>query len=105
MVGSSDEGVRYGNIQVFGCLAEEEFNPCHSLSAALKEANESLYWLEILVDLYPTHETPVELRNEAEELLKLLQSISRSSRQRTKSNNLNNPNNRTILFLLMGSVA
>ena len=59
----------------------------HKLSIALKEANESLYWLEILVDLYPTHETPVKLRNEAEELLKLLQSISRSSRSRAKSNN------------------
>ena len=34
--------------------------------------------------------TPLELRNEAEELLKLLQSISRSSRSRAKSNNLNN---------------
>ena len=59
----------------------------HKVSIALKEANESLYWLEILVDLYPTHEMPVKLRNEAEELLKLLQSISRSSRTRAKSNN------------------
>ena len=74
----------------------------HKISIALKEANESLYWLEILVDLYPTHETPVKLRNEAEELLKLLQSISRSSRQRTKSNNPNNQNNRTILHMAKG---
>ena len=62
----------------------------HKISIALKEANESLYWLEILVDLYPTHETPLKLRNEAEELLKLLQSISRSSRARAKSNNRTN---------------
>ena len=62
----------------------------HKISSALKEANESLYWLEILVDLYPTHETPLKLRNEAEELLKLLQSISRSSRARAKSNNRTN---------------
>ena len=59
----------------------------HKLSIALKEANESLYWLEVLSELYPMHALYCKLASEAEELLKLLQSITRSSRQRAKSPN------------------
>ena len=56
----------------------------HKISIALKEANETLYWFEILVDLYPTHGTPERLKSEADELLRLLQSISRSARKRAQ---------------------
>ena len=56
----------------------------HKLSIALKEANESLYWLEILSELYPMHELYRKLAAEAEELLKLIQSITRSSRTKAK---------------------
>ena len=56
----------------------------HKLSIALKEANESLYWLEILSDLYPMHELYRKLGAEAEEFVRLLQSISTSSHARAK---------------------
>ena len=59
----------------------------HKLSIALKEANESLYWLEVLSELYPMHDLYRKLADESEELLKLLQSVTRSSRTRAKSNN------------------
>ena len=59
----------------------------HKLSIALKEAGESLYWLEVLSELYPMHKLYQTLADESEELLKLLQSITRSSRTRGKSNN------------------
>ena len=57
----------------------------HKLSIALIEASESVYWLEILVELYPEEQRFVLLCDEAGELLRLLQTISRSSRQK-KSN-------------------
>ena len=56
----------------------------HKLSIVLKEANESLYWLEILNDLYPEHRVLQKLQSEVEELLKLFQSISRSSRSKAR---------------------
>ena len=59
----------------------------HKLSIALKEASESMYWLEVLSELYPMHKLYQTLADESEELLKLLQSITRSSRTRGKSNN------------------
>ena len=67
----------------------------HKLSIALKEAHESVYWLEILADLcrvkpsadiqaFASADSLDELRLESEELLKLFQSILRSSRIRAK---------------------
>ena len=57
----------------------------HKLSIALKEANESLYWLQILSDLYPMHDLYRKLGAEAEELVRLLQSISTSSHAKAKN--------------------
>lgn len=56
----------------------------HKLSIALKEANESLYWLQILSDLDPMHELYRNLGVEAEEFVRLLQSISTSSHAKAK---------------------
>ena len=56
----------------------------HKLSIALKEANESLYWLQILSDLYPMHELYRKLGAEGEEFVRLLQSISTSSHAKAK---------------------
>ena len=54
----------------------------HKVSIALKETSESVYWLEILVELYPEKRSFARLLTEAEELLRLLQSISCSSRKK-----------------------
>lgn len=51
----------------------------HKLSIALKEASESVYWLEILVELHAEGQPFAHLCDEAGELLRLLQSISHSS--------------------------
>ena len=56
----------------------------HKLSIALKEANESHYWLLILSDLYPMHELYRKLAAEAEEFVRLLQSISTSSHKKAR---------------------
>jgi len=51
----------------------------HKLQIALKEAAESVYWLEVLADLYPMHKQSVVLRDEALQLRNLFQSISQSA--------------------------
>ncbi len=53
----------------------------HKLQIALKEANESVYWLEILTDLYPMHAAFRANLQECTELRNLLQSISKSVRR------------------------
>ena len=54
----------------------------HKLQIALKEASETCYWLEVLSDLYPTHETARKLLSESIELRNLFQSISQTTRTR-----------------------
>jgi multidrug efflux pump subunit AcrB len=48
----------------------------HKLQIVMKEASESVYWLEVLAGLYPMHETIKTLEREAAELRNLFQSIS-----------------------------
>ena len=57
---------------------------CHKMAIALKEANETEYWLAVLTDLYPMHGIVEKLRLEALELLKLFQSILGSSRENAR---------------------
>ena len=52
---------------------EEDF--AHKLSIALKEANESAYWFEVLLGLYEDLTELQVLTKEAGELRSLLQSI------------------------------
>ena len=60
--------------------SREDFG--HKLQIALKEASETCYWLEVLSDLYPTHETARKLLSEGVELRNLFQSISQTTRTR-----------------------
>lgn len=60
--------------------SREDFG--HKLQIALKEAAETCYWLEVLSDLYPTHETARRLLSESVELRNLFQSISQTTRTR-----------------------
>ena len=66
--------------------AESRDDFVHKLRIALKEASESCYWLEVLSDLYPMHETIKSLGSESIEIRNLFQSITRSAS--SKSNNL-----------------
>ena len=61
--------------------AESRVDFGHKLQIALKEANESVYWLEILTDLYPMHAAFRASLQECTELRNLLQSISKSVRR------------------------
>ena len=62
--------------------SREDFS--HKVSIALKEAAESVYWLEILCDLRDTDQTVIQLKSECVELRNLLQSILTSSKRTTK---------------------
>jgi len=55
----------------------------HKLAIALKEANETDYWLEILVETdYISKEQYLEFQRRIHELLKLLTSIIKTSKSR-----------------------
>ena len=62
--------------------SKEDF--LHKISIALKESSETMYWLEIMDDLGYGDENLRKIKNECEELLKLLQTINRTLR--TKKN-------------------
>ena len=64
--------------------AESRVDFGHKLQIAMKEASESVYWLEVLSGLYPMHETIKTLEREAIELRNLLQSISSSTRRKSR---------------------
>ena len=64
--------------------AESRVDFGHKLQIAMKEASESVYWLELLSGLYPMHETIKTLEREAIELRNLLQSISSSTRRKSR---------------------
>ena len=64
------------------CRAESRSDFGHKVQIALKEAAESHYWLEILVELYPMHDTIRKLLQECCELRNLLQSIGKTVRTR-----------------------
>jgi len=64
--------------------AESRSDFAHKMNIALKEANETLYWLDLLrhVD-YLTADQFTSIHPEAEELVKLLVSIVNTSRERS----------------------
>jgi len=64
--------------------AESRADFGHKLQIALKEAAESCYWLEILLELYPMHATIRELNDECVALRNLFQSVAKSARGRSK---------------------
>ena len=56
--------------------AESKADFIHKMTIALKEANETLYWLELLQQSeYLTHQSFASIRSDCEELVKLLVSI------------------------------
>ncbi|MEI6184710.1 MAG: four helix bundle protein [Bacteroidota bacterium] len=70
--------------------AESKADFIHKLAIALKEANETSYWLDLLKDTeYITETTYLAYKNDIDILLKLLVSIIKTS----KKNNLSIINN------------
>ena len=61
--------------------AESRADFIHKISIALKEANETLYWLELLhATEYLTDQSFESIRDGSEELVKLLVSITKTSK-------------------------
>ena len=56
----------------------------HKVSIAQKEASETHYWLQVLAGLYPEHDVIRKLTTEAEELLRIFQTINRTARSTRK---------------------
>ena len=54
----------------------------HKVSIALKECSESLYWVELLAQMYPENADVKSLAQECEELLRLFQTIRRHVKAR-----------------------
>lgn len=61
--------------------AESKADFVHKMSIALKEANETLYWLELLhLSEYLTDQSFESIRTDSEELVKLLVTIVKTSK-------------------------
>lgn len=58
--------------------AESKDDFAHKIQISLKEASESCYWFEILVELYPMHNVISSLHAECIEFRNILQSIGRT---------------------------
>lgn len=62
--------------------AESKADFAHKMNIALKEANETLYWLELLHQAeYIAEQSFTSIRTDSEELVKLLVSIVKTSRK------------------------
>lgn len=57
----------------------------HKVSIALKEANESVYWFKVIVDLFDSPAESLELSHEAIELRNILQRILSSAKSKATS--------------------
>src|SRR6266536_4353831 len=66
--------------------AESKADFTHKMNIALKEANETLYWLELLHQAeYIADQSFASIRMDNEELLKLLVAIVKTSREGTRA--------------------
>lgn len=58
------------------CFAESKNDFIHKLSIALKECDESIYWLELLIELSKSKEEEViNLKKESDQIAKILTTI------------------------------
>src|SRR6266567_1120380 len=66
--------------------AESKADFIHKMSIALKEANETLYWLELLYQAeYIADQSFASIRMDNKELIKLLVAIVKTSREGTRA--------------------
>lgn len=64
--------------------AESGADFAHKISISLKEASETHYWLQVLAGLYPEHNVICKLTSEAEEFIRILQTINHTVRSSRK---------------------
>ena len=57
----------------------------HKLGIVLKECSESLYWLDLLVRLYPNESGFSDLAKECDELLRIFQTVRNKMFQKRKA--------------------
>ena len=67
--------------------AESRDDFIHKIAIVLKETSETLYWLDILAELYPEKETIEDLKAEATEFLRIFQSTRSSLLNKRKQVN------------------
>lgn len=76
-------GTAIGALVRESVYAESKADFIHKLSVARKEANETAYWLDLLVKTHLiTNEQYLSLSNEVSQLLKLLTSIIKTSKNK-----------------------
>ena len=70
----------------------------HKIGIVLKEASETVYWLEILHELYPNENAIADLEAEAREFVRIFQATRKSivSKSSGKNNNSSQSNNKSI---------
>lgn len=74
-------GTAIGALQRESEYAQSKADFIHKLSISQKECNESIYWLELLFNAdYITEPMFISLKTDAEELLKMLTSIIKTSK-------------------------
>jgi four helix bundle protein len=78
-------GTSIGAMVMESEYAESKRDFIHKLSVSLKEASETMYWLELLYHSnYMEADSYVKLKTENEELLKILISIVRKSKENSE---------------------
>ena len=66
--------------------AESKTDFAHKMNVALKEANETLYWLELLQQSeYITEQSFKSINSDSEELVKLLVAIVKTTREKIRA--------------------
>ncbi len=64
--------------------AESRADFVHKLGIVLKEASETEYWIDLLVELYPENDTVKHLQAEIQEFVRLFQATNRSLRSKSQ---------------------
>lgn len=78
-------GTAIGALIREGEHAESKADFVHKMSVALKEANETAYWLELLFQTdFLTEKEYTAIKHDCEELIKLLVSIIKTSKTNTR---------------------
>lgn len=62
--------------------SESSADFAHKVSIALKECSESLYWLEILLELRPHSDACIKLLSECDELVRIFQTVMSKLRKK-----------------------
>ena len=93
-IGKSASSIGANYREANRCESKEDF--IHKISIVLKEASETLYWLEILQELYPTNDKLTGLRKESNELVCIFQAVRKSLITKSQNKQTQQSVNRSI---------